>query len=145
MQSEHILSSDDPGSPWPARLVPAFVRRRRPIVVALHLGLVVASSYGAFWLRFDGVIPQPEWELFTATLPVDVPESGKLKLKGKGVKKRTKAAYGPGEVKLAVRAAGNAQRHLRAVGKTKVRVRVTYTPTTGQAQTASQKIKLVEG
>jgi hypothetical protein len=33
------------------------MHHRRTIVVAIHLVFIVASSYLAFWLRFDGAIP----------------------------------------------------------------------------------------
>lgn len=45
------------------------LRSRRLVVVALHALLVVCSSYGAFWLRFDGEIPQQSWSLFLRLLP----------------------------------------------------------------------------
>lgn len=41
------------------------LRWRAMLVVALHLGLILGASYGAFWLRFDGDIPASElatWE-----------------------------------------------------------------------------------
>jgi FlaA1/EpsC-like NDP-sugar epimerase len=40
------------------------LRWRRLIVVALHLSLIAFSSYAAFWLRFDGNIPDPEVQLY---------------------------------------------------------------------------------
>lgn len=51
------------------RLEPVALRWRRPLAVVLNLSLVVASNYGAFWLRFDGEIPTPEWSLFLEALP----------------------------------------------------------------------------
>ena len=44
-------------------------RFRRPIVVLIHLGLAGLSNYLAFWLRFDGAIPDKHWALFTEMLP----------------------------------------------------------------------------
>ena len=40
-----------------SRLEATALRWRRPIVVLLHLSLITASNYAAFWLRFDGDIP----------------------------------------------------------------------------------------
>ena len=42
---------------------------RRPIVVGLHVGLICASSYLAFLLRFDGVIPSTQAPLVAQMLP----------------------------------------------------------------------------
>lgn len=57
----------------PARLArrfePAALRWRRPVVILLHLALAAASSYAAFWLRFDGDIPPLERALYFSTLP----------------------------------------------------------------------------
>ena len=53
------------------RCVPArewIMRHPRPFVVGLHLFLIVASSYLAFWLRFDGDIPAPEQALWLRTI-----------------------------------------------------------------------------
>jgi len=47
----------------------AVVRFRRPIVVFTELILVVVASYLAFWLRFDGSIPQVYRALFWQALP----------------------------------------------------------------------------
>jgi FlaA1/EpsC-like NDP-sugar epimerase len=43
---------------------------RRFGVVAIQLGLVAASNYIAFWLRFDGSIPHAEMAIFLDTLPL---------------------------------------------------------------------------
>jgi FlaA1/EpsC-like NDP-sugar epimerase len=43
---------------------------RRAAVVGTQLGLVVASNYIAFWLRFEGSIPRVELERFFATIPL---------------------------------------------------------------------------
>lgn len=41
---------------------------RRPIVVLIHIALVVMANYLAFWLRFDGQIPEQAVNLFQMTL-----------------------------------------------------------------------------
>jgi FlaA1/EpsC-like NDP-sugar epimerase len=51
------------------RVAPAALRWRRPIVVGVHLVLVAASNYAAFWLRFDGDIPADGWALYLQALP----------------------------------------------------------------------------
>ncbi|TKB78555.1 MAG: hypothetical protein E8D45_04460, partial [Nitrospira sp.] len=42
---------------------------RRVIVIVLHLVLIALANYSAFWLRFDGDIPDLEWTLFLSMLP----------------------------------------------------------------------------
>src|SRR5688572_6517304 len=51
------------------RLEPAAMRWRRQIAVLLHVLLIVASNYAAFWLRFDGDIPAAEVALYLQALP----------------------------------------------------------------------------
>jgi len=47
----------------------AILRRRRPLVVLIHLLLIVSSYYLAWSLRFDGAIPPREVRLFWQFLP----------------------------------------------------------------------------
>ena len=42
---------------------------RRPIIVVLDLCLIILANYLAFWLRFDGNIPQDNFNLFIQMLP----------------------------------------------------------------------------
>jgi FlaA1/EpsC-like NDP-sugar epimerase len=50
-------------------LEPAALRWHRQIAVLLHLWMIAASNYAAFWLRFDGDIPAAETTLFLQALP----------------------------------------------------------------------------
>jgi FlaA1/EpsC-like NDP-sugar epimerase len=45
------------------------LKYRRPFVVALHIALIVAANYLAFWLRFDGVITPDARKLWLQMLP----------------------------------------------------------------------------
>ena len=42
------------------RVLDLLANWRRPVVVAIHVGLICVSSYLAFLLRFDGAIPYPQ-------------------------------------------------------------------------------------
>jgi len=53
-----------------AHVIGAVYKRRRALVVAVHLVLIVLANYMAFWLRFDGSIPEREMTLFVEMLPL---------------------------------------------------------------------------
>lgn len=42
---------------------------RRPLIVVLDISLIIAANYAAFWLRFDGVIPDVEQARLVQTMP----------------------------------------------------------------------------
>jgi hypothetical protein len=78
---------------------------------------------------------------------VEVPGPGTLALAGKQVKgiraTASKTVNGPGIVNLKIRAKGKANKRLKSNGKTKVKAKVTYTPTDGDPNTTTRKAKLV--
>jgi hypothetical protein len=90
----------------------------------------------------------------TALLPVTVPGSGTLSIGGKGVVQKRglgrtlgrlfKDAPEAGTYKLKVKAKGNKLNKLDDTGKVKVKAVVTFEPTSGDAVSASKKIKLKE-
>ena len=54
------------------RIINTIHRLRRVIVVTLHLGLIALSNIGAFLLRFDGTVPQPQFDAMVQMLPLVV-------------------------------------------------------------------------
>jgi FlaA1/EpsC-like NDP-sugar epimerase len=42
---------------------------QRTFIIAAHAVLAVVANYLAFWLRFDGDIPRPYWDMFAETIP----------------------------------------------------------------------------
>src|SRR5689334_6853182 len=46
-----------------------FLKHRRIFVVAFQLALVTAANYIAFWLRFDGNIPNEQFVLWANLIP----------------------------------------------------------------------------
>ena len=79
----------------------------------------------------------------TAKLTVIVPGPGALDLaKTKKLKPDEKVAAAAGEAKLKVKSKGKSKRKLRHRGKAKVTAEVTYTPTGGESNTLSKKLKL---
>jgi streptogramin lyase len=81
----------------------------------------------------------------TAKQTVTVPCAGTVELaKTKKVKADEQTAEAAGDVKLLVKAKGNAKDKLQDNGKAKVGLEVTYTPTGGTPSTQSEKLKLVK-
>jgi len=78
----------------------------------------------------------------TATLTVTVPGSGRLVLKGSGVKRQTKRAKRSGKVSLAIRPQRKTSKKLKSTGSAKVWVKVTYIPTGGDPWTRTMKVLL---
>jgi len=78
----------------------------------------------------------------TATLKVRVPSAGRVVLRGEGVRRASKIAARRGVVELVVRAKGKAMRELRREGRARIRLRVTFTPLLGEAQTRSRAVTL---
>jgi FlaA1/EpsC-like NDP-sugar epimerase/ActR/RegA family two-component response regulator len=52
------------------RIVAALIKHRRAVVIAVQAVLIVLANYSAFWLRFDGEIPEKYLHLFAITLPL---------------------------------------------------------------------------
>ena len=80
----------------------------------------------------------------SAKLPVEVPGAGELELTGKGLKPATKEVDGEGTVNLNVKPSGKVAKKLDDKGKATVNVEVTFTPTGGEANSESAKVKLKE-
>jgi len=76
---------------------------------------------------------------------VTVPGSGRLVLKGSGVKRQTKRAKRSGKMNLAIRPQRKTAKKLRSMGNANVRVKVTYTPTGGDPLTRTVKVLLKFG
>jgi hypothetical protein len=71
---------------------------------------------------------------------VSVPNEGELSASGKGV---SAALLGPPN-RLLIRAVGKKKRKLNSIGKVKLNVAITYTPTGGSPNTQSVKVKLIK-
>lgn len=80
----------------------------------------------------------------TASLTVAVPGPGKLTLAGSKVKKSTKAVAAAGKPKLPIATKGSARTTLEKTGSAKVKVRVTYVPTGGEAASRTKTVKLLK-
>jgi hypothetical protein len=78
----------------------------------------------------------------TATLTLAVPGPGVLRLKGKKVKKFTKAAKAAGKVKLELRPKKRIARVLREKGSAKVSTVITYSPTGGDPRKKTVRLTL---
>jgi hypothetical protein len=73
---------------------------------------------------------------------VTVPGAGSLELAGKGVATEDAAAPAAGPLSLPVKPTGKTAKKLKKIGKAKVSVSVTFTPTGGTANTLTHTVKL---
>ena len=80
----------------------------------------------------------------TASLSVSVPWSGRLELTGKGVRRAIARPKRPATVKLAIVARGRAMRKLKREGAVRVRTRVAFTPSGGEALTQRKLVTLIK-
>jgi spore coat-associated protein N len=80
----------------------------------------------------------------TATVTVDVPGSGALVLRGKGVKTQRTASGAPGTVNLPVKATGRTRTQLNMAGRVRVKVKITFTPTGGASNPQSKRLMLIK-
>jgi YVTN family beta-propeller protein len=89
----------------------------------------------------------------SAILAIKVPGKGTLKLSSKGVAKQrpgarasslAKAIKHKGTVKLRIKAKGKAKRRLDLRGKAKVKIKVTFKPKSGDPNTQTKRVRLVE-
>jgi hypothetical protein len=78
----------------------------------------------------------------TATLTATVPGPGRLVLEGKGIKKQTKTASSREKVELTVKPTKKLKQKLNRTGKAKVPANVTFTPTGGDPNTKSTRLRL---
>jgi DNA-binding beta-propeller fold protein YncE len=78
----------------------------------------------------------------TATLAVEVPGPGNLRVRGKQIKSVGMHPGAAGTVSLAIRPRSKARRRLNREGAARVRVGVTYMPTDGGPNTRFKRIKL---
>src|SRR5713226_7767349 len=53
-------------------MIKIVLKYRRPYVVLIHLAIIAAANYGAFWLRFDGSIPPHEYAIWLRMFPLIV-------------------------------------------------------------------------
>ena len=78
----------------------------------------------------------------TATLAVTIPEPGTLVASAKGVKKATVRSAKGSTVRIPLKAAGKGLKRLKRKGKLKFRLKVTYSPVGGDANTQQRRLRL---
>jgi hypothetical protein len=80
----------------------------------------------------------------TAKLSVTVQAPGHLELAGKSLRPASADAGSAGEVTLTIKATGSKKQKLADAGKVKVNASVTFTPTGGDPNTQSERVRLVK-
>jgi hypothetical protein len=109
------------------------------------------DSLASFLARFVGIPNnvitvgkvKPNKANGTAKLSVAVPGAGVLTVTAKGIKGVTSTPGAAGPVVVKIKPKGKTLKQLKAHGKAKVKVTITYTPTGGTARSVTEKVKLV--
>jgi len=87
--------------------------------------------------------PKRNKRLGTLRLPVSVPGPGVLVLTGNGINPQ-RLSRSAGKVNMRVRAKGKTLQRLNRTGKVQVKLRVTFTPTDGVAETDTVSVALIK-
>lgn len=61
---------------WLGGLLRRFLPYRYPFIIIFHLGLMAVSYLGAYYLRFEGLIPQEHYHTMWLTLPIFIVVQG---------------------------------------------------------------------
>ena len=64
-----LLLSSGQSCNYASEIMTEILKYRKPFVVAINLALILFANYLAFWLRFDGAIPDGDFKLFWQMFP----------------------------------------------------------------------------
>jgi hypothetical protein len=90
---------------------------------------------------FRIVSVKPNAKQGTATITLEVPGPGELKLSGKGLKKASKQADARGKVKLTAKPTGKLAKKLKKRGKAAAKAKLAYTPEAGEPSRQSATVR----
>jgi hypothetical protein len=80
----------------------------------------------------------------TAQLMVSVPNPGTLALLGKRLRRFTTTSVAAGELTLRVKPKGKTRKQLNEAGRARTKAKVTFTPTGGDPNTQTKRVKLIK-